>query len=416
MAKHLLNLRPFPFLRESAQQKSPGGRDCCLLAGSRTFNSPVRSLYLTLLLLTLAGGLRNNPATASVAEPAATNSAAQIQTNNRIIGHTVGWPAHWIGVEVERIPPVFSSLLGLQLNQGLLVLGVVPSSPAGHAGLRPGDLLYELNGRPLLLPNQLIHAANAHRGNKAAPCKLEFIRQGKRTAVTINPLPRPALPSVQPAGGLNGTAATPQTAMRTAGPTSLDRMVPGPGILVRLGGNAVQNEALPRFFSVTQWTQKNGQLQTMHISTQGKIYAVDMAHLDKLPPRIAMLARIFNRMHQNATAVQAAAGQQLINAGAVRQPNQPMTILEAQRLNLVRQIALLSADIQNLTAVRRQLVPMHATLQAPSAAGTVPAPDANRYFERKLMDAQIAGLTAQRACLTKYLAQLTVKNSPAHKK
>ncbi len=128
-----------------------------------------------------------------------------------------------------------------------------------------------------------------------------------------------------------------------------------------------------------------------------------------------MLARIFSRMHQNAPAVQAAAGQRLFNAGLMR-PNKPMTILEVERLNLVRQIALINADIQNLAAVRSQLVPMHATLQAQSVAGAVPTPDANRHFERKLIDAQIAGLTAQRACLTTYFAQMTAKNPPAHTK
>ncbi len=414
MVKSPANFRHIPLPRESARWNiSQSGRGHYALAESRTFSSRVRNVYLILLLLILAGGLENSPATASVAESSLTPPASESQMKIKSPARAAHWPAHWLGVEVERIPPVFSSMVGLLQNQGLLVIDVVPSSPAGQAGLQPGDLLYELNGHPLILPSQLIQAANAHHGMKAAPCKLTFIRRGKRATVVISPQPRPALSVIQSASKLTGAVATPKPAFRSAGPANLSRMVPGPGILVHLQNNAVPGEALPRFFSVTRWTQKNGQLQTMQIATQGKIYDVDMAHLEKLPPQIATLARIFDRLHQNALPAPAVAipRLQLFNrAVRMRQPVKKMTVMERERLNLVRQIALLNADIKNLTAVRHELAAMKGPLRSTEPPGaTAPESGPEREFECKMIDAQLAGLTAQRACLTKYLTTFNGK-------
>ena len=419
MGKYPPNIRCLPCQGQNARWEiSQGGHRLCSAAESRTFCRRVRNICLILLLLILAGGLGNGPATASVAEPAAANAPPESPTLTA--SRDNHWPAHWIGVEVERIPPVYSSLLGLLQNQGLLVIGVVASSPAGKAGLQPGDLLYELNGRPLRLPVQLIHAANAHDGNKAAPCKLTFIRQGRPTTVVITPRPRPALPIVQPARELADAIATPQAAMRTNSPSNLGRMVPGPGILVRLGGNTAQGEALPRFFSVTRWTQKNGQMQTMQIATRGKIYDVDMAHLEKLPPQIAMLAKIFSRLHQNALPAQAMVGRPLRplnNALLMRQSVKQLTVPEIERLNLVRRIALLNAQIRNLTAVRNELTEKKEPLRsAEPPTATMPESGQDRGFECKIIDAQIAGLTAQRACLSKYLVTFIAKKPLIHPK
>src|SRR6187551_2967095 len=69
-------------------------------------------------------------------------------------------PQYWFGVAVENIPPSFSRQLRLKENQGLMVVGIIPQTPAEKAGLKADDLLVELNGVELTSQEQLARAAN----------------------------------------------------------------------------------------------------------------------------------------------------------------------------------------------------------------------------------------------------------------
>ena len=99
-------------------------------------------------------------------------------------------PPRWLGVAMQKIPPVFSRLLGLKSQQGLMVLQVIPNSPAFKAHLEPGDLLITLNGRALENPFELIGAEN-QPGPVAPTLKIALIRDGMRKTVTLTPVNRP---------------------------------------------------------------------------------------------------------------------------------------------------------------------------------------------------------------------------------
>lgn len=61
----------------------------------------------------------------------------------------------WLGVSGQPLTPELARALGVTPMRGLLVTDVVRSSPGANAGLRPGDILLELNGQALAGPEDL---------------------------------------------------------------------------------------------------------------------------------------------------------------------------------------------------------------------------------------------------------------------
>ena len=57
----------------------------------------------------------------------------------------------YLGIAVQTAPvaPVLVREFGLKAPTGVQVSGIAPDSPAGRAGLQPGDILIELDGTPL---------------------------------------------------------------------------------------------------------------------------------------------------------------------------------------------------------------------------------------------------------------------------
>jgi serine protease Do len=53
-----------------------------------------------------------------------------------------------LGLVIEEIDSTTAKQLGLEANTGVLVTAVKPSSPADEAGMRPGDVVLEVNGKP----------------------------------------------------------------------------------------------------------------------------------------------------------------------------------------------------------------------------------------------------------------------------
>ncbi|MBU2538735.1 MAG: DegQ family serine endoprotease [Proteobacteria bacterium] len=54
-----------------------------------------------------------------------------------------------LGLELQDLTPEIASALGINDKQGVLITGVEPYSPAAYAGLRKGDLILEVNQKPV---------------------------------------------------------------------------------------------------------------------------------------------------------------------------------------------------------------------------------------------------------------------------
>ena len=75
----------------------------------------------------------------------------------------------WIGVEAQEITSELAESFGLPGNEGALIAGVVRGSPADQAGIKPGDVLLTVAGKPVKDPQVMLDAiASLKPGDKAA--------------------------------------------------------------------------------------------------------------------------------------------------------------------------------------------------------------------------------------------------------
>ena len=61
----------------------------------------------------------------------------------------------WLGVSIQPLTPELAKSFGLAGTQGALVASVTEDSPAGRAGIRPGDVITAYDGKPVDGPRAL---------------------------------------------------------------------------------------------------------------------------------------------------------------------------------------------------------------------------------------------------------------------
>ncbi|MBI3953081.1 MAG: trypsin-like peptidase domain-containing protein, partial [Chloroflexi bacterium] len=61
----------------------------------------------------------------------------------------------WMGVSIVTVTPALAAENGLTTNAGVFVAGIVRSSPAERAGLRPGDVIVALEGQQIVAARAL---------------------------------------------------------------------------------------------------------------------------------------------------------------------------------------------------------------------------------------------------------------------
>ena len=67
----------------------------------------------------------------------------------------------YIGVEQRELTPEIAQTLNLPIRQGVLITGVQQSGPAAAGGLRPGDVVVAVAGKPVVNTAQLLNAVAA---------------------------------------------------------------------------------------------------------------------------------------------------------------------------------------------------------------------------------------------------------------
>jgi serine protease DegQ len=94
---------------------------------------------------------------------------------------------------VQDITAELAESFKLPDSKGVLIAGVVRNGPAEKAGIRPGDILREVNGRQVIDSTEMLTVvAEAQPGKEA---DLTLLRNGKNLSVKLTvgkrPAPRP---------------------------------------------------------------------------------------------------------------------------------------------------------------------------------------------------------------------------------
>ncbi|QJQ96426.1 MULTISPECIES: Do family serine endopeptidase [Halomonadaceae] len=102
----------------------------------------------------------------------------------------------WLGIEAQEMSQELAQSFGLNTPGGVVIAGVVPGGPADEAGLRPGDVLLEVDGRPIL--DGRVAMSNIAAIEPGSSLPLRVIRSGETLEVTLAVGERPAPLSRQP--------------------------------------------------------------------------------------------------------------------------------------------------------------------------------------------------------------------------
>ena len=84
-----------------------------------------------------------------------------------------------IGVQIAPVPRDAFQDFGLKSRVGAVVSSVAPGGAADKAGIQPGDVIIEFNGRPVPNSNNLVNMVTATKPGTSVPVKV--VREGTRS-------------------------------------------------------------------------------------------------------------------------------------------------------------------------------------------------------------------------------------------
>ncbi|OKH54189.1 peptidase S1 [Scytonema sp. HK-05] len=90
----------------------------------------------------------------------------------------------------QRINSLANSNVRVQADRGILIVRVVPGSPADTAGLRPGDVIQQINNQPVTTGDAVQQFIE--KSGVGANVQMQLQRNDKTLQVTVQPGPRPA--------------------------------------------------------------------------------------------------------------------------------------------------------------------------------------------------------------------------------
>ncbi|GIZ53482.1 Do family serine endopeptidase [Noviherbaspirillum aridicola] len=89
----------------------------------------------------------------------------------------------WIGVEPQDITPELAESFGLSRKSGAIIAGVLKNGPADKAGIRPGDILLQVEGKPVTDTTAMLNLiAQLTPGSKA---RLTVLRRNQESTIDV---------------------------------------------------------------------------------------------------------------------------------------------------------------------------------------------------------------------------------------
>ncbi|MBE9007186.1 trypsin-like peptidase domain-containing protein [Fortiea sp. LEGE XX443] len=116
--------------------------------------------------------------------------AQQLITQGRVDHPYLGVQMVTLTPEIkQRINNRFGDRINLTAEKGVLLVNIVPRSPAAAAGLRPGDVIQRINNQPVTKVEEVQRLVeNSQIGS---PLRVEVERNGQITQFAVNPAPLP---------------------------------------------------------------------------------------------------------------------------------------------------------------------------------------------------------------------------------
>ncbi|PTY01209.1 DegQ family serine endoprotease [Opitutus sp. ER46] len=95
----------------------------------------------------------------------------------------------YLGVSIQNLTPGLIESFKLKDNRGALVADVEPNAPAAKAGIKGGDVITKINGKPVVGANELTLAVTST--SPGTKINLEVLRDGDTKEITVTTGQRP---------------------------------------------------------------------------------------------------------------------------------------------------------------------------------------------------------------------------------
>jgi Do/DeqQ family serine protease len=104
---------------------------------------------------------------------------------------TGGVTRGWVGIEVQEITPELAESFKLAGTEGALIAGVMRGGPADKAGIKPGDVLTQVAGKPVKDAQVMLELIAALEQGKTSRFELKREGRGVGVDVVIGKRPKP---------------------------------------------------------------------------------------------------------------------------------------------------------------------------------------------------------------------------------
>ena len=150
----------------------------------------------------------------------------------------------WTGARLQSVTPEIARSLGLATPQGALVADVWPGGPAAQAGLRQGDVVTAVDGRPVVDASGLSYAVSTHR--MGDQIRLGVRRDRGEQQLSLRAEPPPASPArdervIAGRNPLQGATVV-NLSPAVADQVGIDPFT-NPGVIITAGGQGLAAQA-----------------------------------------------------------------------------------------------------------------------------------------------------------------------------